>query len=110
MGLRISIFVKKKPLLYGAPSYKSGVQKVNSRGAYRVRVPPGYTWRFLQVVARIRFAASSVARVNRAHVRVCVCVCVCVRACVGVCVCLRARVCACVPMCVRVCILCVCGH
>ena len=24
----------KKPLLYGAPSYKSGVQKVNSRGDY----------------------------------------------------------------------------
>ena len=34
MGLRISIFVKKNPLLYGALSYKSGVQKVNSRGAY----------------------------------------------------------------------------
>ena len=36
MGLRISIFVKKKPLLYGAPSYKSEVQKVNSRGDYNI--------------------------------------------------------------------------
>ena len=26
------------PLLYGAPSYKSGVRKVNSRGAYSVNV------------------------------------------------------------------------
>ena len=34
MGLRISIFFDKQPLLVGAPSYKCEVQKVNSRGAH----------------------------------------------------------------------------
>ena len=35
MGLRISIFVKKSH--FCIPSYKSGVQKVNSRGDYLVK-------------------------------------------------------------------------
>ena len=34
----------KNPLLYGAPSYKSGVQKVNSRGAYRWNIDAGLHW------------------------------------------------------------------